>query len=394
MDGLNVRERYEYLASKWKNNTITQEEQLEFFNWLNANEENTINIPLSFAHSETELRNIIYEQINRVIIQNQKPKRLKLWQRIAAAAAVLLMAGLGIWFYTFREYNADQVLTVAKNDIAPGTNKATLTLNNGKMIPLSDAETRVVINSGVVRYAFSSQFSGSGNIHLLSAKEQLTMTTPRGGTYELMLPDGTKVWLNASSILKFPSTFAGLNIRKVELIGEAYFEVAKSNKLKVIGGKSVVASIPFVVKTDKQEVEVLGTHFNINSYADEGSVKTTLLEGSVRVSAQNGVAVILKPNQQSVLTGYAIQIKQVDMETIVDWKNNDFVFNGVDFKTAMRKIARWYNVEIVYDEQLPVDIDPGGWISRDNNLSVVLKRIESSGQVHFKIEGRRVYVTR
>ena len=405
MDGLNLQVRYEYLASKWRNNTITAEEQSELFNWLTVNEEIIITIPNSFAKSETDLRNIIFEQINQGIVQNQKLKRLKIWERIAVAAAVVLIVGSGIWFYTSYGPDKDQLRIVAKNDIAPGKNAATLMLSNGKVISLSDAMKGIVIKNGNIRYNFGSPSVGAGNIHTLRSSEQLTMTTPPGGTYELILPDGTKVWLNAASVLKFPSDFSKSRTRRVELIGEAYFEVVKGSRLKISGGRSVSERTPFVVKTDRQEVEVLGTHFNINSYADEESVKTTLLEGSVRVTAISGSLkkgkvlqrtqpVMLKPNQQSILSGNMMEVKQVDTEAIVDWKNNDFVFNGVDFKTAMRKIARWYNVEIVYDTQLPVDIDPGGWISRNNKLSVVLDRIESSGQVHFKIEGRRVYVTR
>jgi transmembrane sensor len=365
----------------------------------------------------------------------------RLWPRVAAAAAVLLVAGARIFFFNSERGILKQVQDdVAVNDVAPGKNTATLRLANGKTISLSDAKTGVVVgasglkyndNTAVISKAERDLLNSTGKGSLPTARDdgKVAMTsvaTPRGGQYQITLPDGTKVWLNAASNLSFPSTFQGLGNRKVELSGEAYFEVAKDKKH------------PFIVLTEKQEVEVLGTHFNINSYADEASTKTTLLEGSVRVSLgsrhlddrrdllnstgkglnstdkrslpygrddekgrddgqgrDDGEAVILKPGEQArVTTNNRIRVTDADLAEVTAWKNGDFIFKTEDFKTIMRKVARWYNVDIVFDASAPTNLSLGGVVSRTKNISAVLKIMEATGDVHFKIEGRRITVTK
>ena len=207
-----------------------------------------------------------------------------------------------------------------------------------------------------------------------------TITIPNGGQYQLILADGTKVWLNAASSLKFPTAFPGKQ-RTVELTGEAYFEVAKNKNQ------------PFNVKTPTQTVQVLGTHFNINAYSNEPFVKTTLLEGSVNVSSAGG-SLLLKPGQQALLnnSGLATLKDDVDTDEAIAWRNGLFQFNDVDIKTIMRQVARWYDVDVEFKGQVPAYTFHGK-ISRNLNASTVLKIFELSG-INFTIEGRKIIVSK
>ncbi|RZL98092.1 MAG: FecR family protein, partial [Pedobacter sp.] len=312
------------------------------------------------------------------------PRVRRLWPRIGIAAAVAtIIVSAGIWFYQGSQKDAS-VQVAVMDDVAPGHQSATLTLASGKKIVLSDAangelakEAGVIISktaSGQLIYEIKDENAESDKINIL--------TTDNGETYQVRLPDGSSVWLNAASTLKYPASFAKLKDRRVELSGEGYFEVAKDK------------THPFIVKTAEQEVEVLGTHFNVNAYADEKAIATTLLEGSVKVSSGEKNNKILKPGEQALNKGNTILVKEVDTENITDWKDGDFNLDQVDFRIAMRKIARWYDVEVIYDDNLSNDIQISGWISRSKKLSSVLKFIESSGLVHFKVEGRKVYVSK
>lgn len=303
----------------------------------------------------------------RLPVAEPKVKRFS-WMQFSAAASLFLLISLGLLIFFKKEKRSLQTTqNIYQDDVAPGGNKAVLILASGKRISLTDAIYEVNETDG---HADPSVYN--------------TIETPRGGQYQVRLPDGTQVWLNSASSLKYPASFKTLKQRRVELSGEAYFEVAKNK------------TVPFRVVTGHQEVEVLGTHFNINGYAEEGAVKTTLLEGSVKVHTNSGgmagPAETLKPGEQSTFSQNEIKVAQADIETIMAWKNGDFIFKNEDFKTAMRKVARWYDVDVVYELKTPVDIQPGGWISRKNNISSVLEMIESTGKVHFKIKGRSVIV--
>ncbi|MCD0486832.1 FecR domain-containing protein [Pedobacter sp. MC2016-14] len=314
----------------------------------------------------------------------------KIWM----AAAVLLIAGaLAILVNSSRfNGNASKYNGIAAiNDIDAGKNGATLTLADGRKIRLSDAVTGKLATEAGVSIVKTREGQLQYSVLLnQQGKEKATfntLSTARGEMYQVVLPDGSKVWLNASSSLKYPSSFTSVKERRVELVGEAYFEISK------VFRKGQKERLPFMVVTKGQSVEVLGTHFNINSYADEPNTKTTLLEGSIRVNPSD---VILKPGEQAVVskTG-AVKVGLTDLEGVMAWKNGDFIFSpGDDLKSAMRKIARWYDVEVIYDASAPLGMEPRGWISRKNKLSAVLSRIESTGKVHFKIEGRRVTVMR
>jgi transmembrane sensor len=350
--------------------------------------------------------------------QREKPKTIRLLPRIVVAAAAVAAITLSIWIYTSRHPDPTRhpELVSASQDIAPGKNTATLTFANGKTINLSDNKTGVVINNDKLAYNDGSIINDPSLAKAISPggresnTQMLTAATPRGGTYIVTLPDGTKVWLNADSKLEFPSKFGKNEQRIVRLSGEGYFEVSKDK------------AHPFVVQTDKQEVTVLGTHFNINAYKDENGVRTTLLEGSVSVTPLSAMGrdvardrevkgksstlsglhpslpegenrVILKPNQQSVLTASnRIVVASVDVNEAVAWKNGKFVFNDEPLENIMRKVARWYDVDIEYR-----DIDPKktfwGSISRFENVSKVIEKLELTGGVDFKIEGKKIVVS-
>lgn len=307
----------------------------------------------------------------------------RLWPRIAATAAAVILIFFSIYLFKYRKGTVPKDDDLVANDVAPGKIGATLTLANGKKIKLSDAkngslakEAGVMISksqNGQITYEVKDGSDEANRIN--------TLSTDNGETYKVNLPDGSFVWLNAASSITYDAKLLKHGKRNVKLQGEAYFEVAKDR------------AHPFVVQTAHQQVEVLGTHFNINSYADEKSTVTTLLEGVVKVTSGN-LKEMLQPGQQALYNGNKIKVAEADVETVMDWKNGDFFLNRVDFREAMHKIARWYDVEIIYDESVPEDIQSSGYLSRSNNLSAVLKSIERAGQVHFRLDGRKVYVSK
>lgn len=371
MDNKNAKE----LIDKYLDGKCNPEETAIIETWYNdiSRQENVSFIP-DYKTRQREIRNLlpVSKKINR---------KLLLWPGIAAAAVLAIL----IVGYNF--YNAKKDLNQADivSDIKAGGNKAFLILNDGKKIVLSDVrEGNLIQKAGLtIRKTRDGQLVYTVSDNTSAAAGFNVIQTPAGGQYQVVLPDGTKVWLNAASSLRYPVIFNDKD-RKVELTGEGYFEVAP-DKLK-----------PFKVKTNKQEVIVLGTHFNINAYSDEEAVKTTLLEGSVKIRPyQSSIAqILLKPGQQAILAGSLTNVIPADSESALAWKNGDFIFKGEDFKSTMRKIARWYDVEIVYETPVANDLIPGGWISRSKNISAVLDIIESTGMVHFKVEGRRVTVTK
>jgi len=319
---------------------------------------------------------------------------LNLWRKVAAVAAVLVIVGTGAYFYTNRDNKERSDIEQLSRNVKPGGNKATLTLANGKVITLDSAvngklaeQSGIVITKtkdGQLVYTVADQrgraASGPIGMH--------TISTPKGGQYQVNLPDGSRVWLNASSSLRYPAQFTGLE-RKVILTGEAYFEVAK-----VLARNEQVKRIPFVVITDQQRVEVLGTHFNINAYADEPDLKTTLLEGAVKVSTVNegNQSFVLKPGMQSSYNGTSLNVNIVNVEDAVAWKNGMFKFKDADLKTVMRSVARWYDVEIAYEGGTLPKKEFSGEIYRNLNLDQVLDLL-SFYNVHFRVEGKRIVVT-
>jgi ferric-dicitrate binding protein FerR (iron transport regulator) len=263
-----------------------------------------------------------------------------------------------------------------KTDVAPGTNKAILTLASGKQIVLDNASkgnlategaTNIIqLNNGELAYE-----AGSGGS--AGAVAYNTIATPKAGQYVIQLPDGSKVWLNAASSLRFPVVFTGKS-RVVEMTGEAYFEIAAN------------ARQPFKVKTGQQEIQVLGTHFNISAYADDKTVNTTLLEGSVRVT--NGEETqYLNPGQQAQADNrYIALVYKPDIEEVMAWKNGIFRFNESSVEAVMKQLSRWYNVEVVYENNSRSSTQFVGTIPRNVPLSEVLHLLELTGHVQFSIE--------
>ncbi|BAU54863.1 FecR family protein [Mucilaginibacter gotjawali] len=370
------------LKEKYLNGTATPADiqLLEQYYDLFAEEPDIIG---QLAQSEIEvLENRLKDGITNKINLKEN-KTIPFYKGSMMRAAAILIFILAGTYFVYNRYHK-QPIQVAQNksyktDIAPGGNKAILTLANGSKLILNNAKNGNISTQGganIIKQdsliSYKAIAAGSSGV------SYNTITIPNGGQYQLILADGTKVWLNAASSLRFPTAFTGNN-RTVELTGEAYFEVAK-NKEK-----------PFNVKTATQTVQVLGTHFNVNAYNNEAYVKTTLLEGSVKVYSAN-VSVTISPGQQSVLkSNGSFEIKHdLDMDEAVAWKNGMFQFNEADIQTVMRQISRWYDIDVEFKGKLPADLYRGK-ISRNVNVSQVLKILELSG-INFTIEGRKIIV--
>ncbi len=305
------------------------------------------------------------------------------WMKIAAVA-ILFLAGAGYWYVNTKNEDGKsrsvttEIVQEKQAKILPGGNHAVLTMGDGTRIILDS------VDNGRIREGNLNITKEDGLLvfaHTPASAAEIsysTLSTPRGGSYKVVLPDGSEVWLNASSSLRFPTAFRG-HQREVELMGEAYFEVTK-NKAK-----------PFHVKVGEMTINVLGTHFNVNAYADESSIKTSLLEGSVNIT-RGSVSGLLRPGQQAILAKNKekVEIKDADLEEVMAWKNGLFQFDGADLKSIMNQIGRWYDVTIVYSGDVPVRRFEGK-ISRDAQLSDVLRILELSN-VKFRLEGRKIIV--
>ncbi|MNK14774.1 fec operon regulator FecR [compost metagenome] len=326
----------------------------------------------------------LFVQINDTtgVIPTRKNKTLKLWLQISGVAAVLALAYTGVYFFNNQSKKVAAVSPIAVHDVKPGDFGATLTLANGRKISLASASNgEIGRESGII-------ISKSGNGRLVYQIDEKvadpnasnTLSTARGETYQVRLPDGSLVYLNAASSLTYTTSLIENGKRIVKLIGEGYFEVSKDKQH------------PFIVKTNKQEVAVLGTHFNISSYADDEVEKTTLLEGSVKLSA-SGNSKILRPGQQARLFAGKIQVNETDTDLAVAWKNNEFVVESEHIETIMKMISRWYNVEVVYIGEKTTQRFSGK-VSRFDKLSKVLEIVESTGEARFNVKGRTVYVSK
>jgi transmembrane sensor len=378
------QEEIDQLLEKKHAGNCTPEEIAFLESWyLQWNKE----LPLDLTAEELHEDLLDIKAMNTILPSETKPKKLKQSLLVAASLFLILSTGLFLYLQTpSRKNGTDQL---ALHDIDPGSNKATVTLANGQKLNLNDLKGGVMIDKSGLTYNDGTDISQI-NPALKGTVQQLTLATPKGGQYQITLSDGTKVWLNAASALKFPSSFAGLKERRVELTGEAYFEVNHNAKQ------------PFRVQTASQIAEDLGTSFNINTYTDEASAKTTLIAGAMQVQSlynhqgKKQPAVVLSPSQQaSINPNGIINVRVVNTAETMGWKNGDFVFDGENLKSAMRKIARWYDVEIIYetDAKASSTLILDGLVSRKSKLSEVLKWIETVGDVRFKIEGRRVTVT-
>jgi transmembrane sensor len=360
----------------------------------------------------------VWEKIQQHSTRNSAAttvRHLRTWKRswLVAASILLLLMASGYLLSLDR----DTVATVvshqqASNNIQPGKEGAILTLADGRTVVLdslgngiiaTQSSTQVVLKDGQLVY---KQLT-TGDPDSIGTGSRLafnTMTTPRGRQYQLILPDGSKVWLNAASSITYPTAFTGTE-RKVSITGEAYFEVSPLPASPGGGGEK--GKMSFIVDVaGKGRVEVLGTHFNINAYDDEGAIKTTLLEGKVKVSAtqpqlapsgretiNHKQQTVLIPGEQAQMNDHSSLIrvvKNVDVEEVMAWKNGHFHFNDTDLKNMMRQLSRWYDIDVKYAGQVPADRFSGK-VSRSLNLLQVLKMLEFS-DLDIKIEGRALVV--
>lgn len=365
------------LLKKYRSGDCTEEEKASVESWYLQMD------PVSEALPANELELALSRVSGKLPVAGRQPKQRSLWPKIAAAASILLLLSAGIYFILRRSKPADDAAqNIAYKNILPGGNNAILTLANGKRVILTGArngklatESDAVINKTADgRIAYAANSSGGGEEIAYN-----TMTTPNGGQYTLVLSDGTAVILNAASSITYPTKFSGTE-RKVELTGEAYFEVTHNK------------AMPFHVVTKTEDVEVLGTHFNINSYDNEPAVKTTLLEGSVKVTA-GGHQQIIKPGEQAVLANNRIAVKQVDVEESVAWKNGYFLFKDASIESVMRQLARWYNIDVIYKGPIPQDSFQGE-VSKFRNMGQVINVLQETKGVHFKSEGRTIIVSK
>nr|WP_199076685.1 FecR family protein [Pedobacter sp. ASV19] len=376
------------LLKKYTDGECSEEEKAIVEGWYQ--ELNNINAHHSLSnHPNKDLVEQTKKEVwNALSIHKGKNNGTFLWLKVTSAAVVLILLSVYLFLYLSHQKAAPTRQVAKTSDIVPGGNKAFLTLANGKKISLTDAANGELVKEAglVIQKKANGQliYTAANSAGPAAGNQYNTIETPRGGKYEINLPDGTKVWLNSASALRYPLNFAG-HFRQVELKGEGYFEVAK-DKTK-----------PFLVKTTLQEVEVLGTHFNISSYTDEATVKTTLLEGSVKVKVNPGgskvnLQEILKPGQQSQLKADQIKVGPADLESVMAWKNGDFVFEGDDLKSIMRQLSRWYDVEVIYQGNFE-NLRFGGYVSRSKNISSVLNIMASTGKVHFEIGDKKIIVT-
>lgn len=317
--------------------------------------------------------------------------KIAAWRKVwKAAAIIIVLLGTGAVIYTLKNREERSVTAAGSADkaatIKPGGNIAILTLANGKKVLLDSMPkgslvqqgniSVIKLNNGQLAYqvaASDSRINGQVDYN--------TLSTPRGGQYEIVLPDGTKVWLNAASSLHYPVAFTG-KTRTVGIKGEGYFEVAPDPQK------------PFIVKVgDREKIEVLGTRFNVNAYPDEGRIRTTLQDGSIRVTG-NRKSVLLKPSEAVGLdreTG-DMDVDKVNVNTVIAWKNGLFYFDNTNIKEIMSQISRWYNVSIAYDTENLEHKIYSGTLPRYSEVTALLKMLELTGTVHFKIEGRTITV--
>lgn len=370
------------LAHKIKVGTISDEELADYNKWYSSVNKDVLELPEGYASNPLVIRDRMHDNLLAQVNAGNPVKTFKIpriWWK-SAAAAVLLIGGLFFFINKDHPGTVKSDVAVVQEDIAPGRQSATLTLADGKKIILSDAANgKLIEEAGVsITKAADGQL-----VYELKDKGQATqnkintLSTAKGETYRLRLPDGSLVWLNAASSLTYAFSLNERGERRVKLSGEAYFEIAKDK------------AHPFVVSTDRQEVQVLGTHFNVNSYLDEPVTATTLLEGSVRVSA-DGKQKVLKPGQQAKLGERGLVVAEANMALATAWKDGQMAFKKTDIQTVLRQISRWYDIEIEYQGKVP-DYTITGEVSRGESLSSVLKVLALS-DVHFELKGRKLVI--
>jgi transmembrane sensor len=391
-------DRIQYLTNQFFAGKCSPEEKLELTDWIRQHPDHELEKALEDEwlefksdakmpeHVSARILGKVFHEDDRdtIVEEAEKDTSLRhLWPRMAAAAVLILSLGIYWWSGKDQRPVADlPAPTLKETDLPPGGNKATLTLGDGSSIVLDGAENGSLASQGGTNVIKSKKgelvYSASEKGGMAAVFN--TVATPKGGQYHIVLPDGSKAWLNAVSSLRFPTAFTGKE-RKVEITGEVYFEVAHNTKM------------PFIVSTTQAQVTVLGTHFNVMAYPDENVLKTTLLEGSVRVSNSAGKSAMLVPGQQARIKSLSGQIgilDDIDIEKELAWKNGYFQFQDDNLEQVMRQISRWYDVDVIYEGK-PGKETFTGKLPRNANVSKVFKILSLSG-VKCRIEGKSIVV--
>jgi transmembrane sensor len=398
--------RLKRLLHQYFNNTINSVDCIELLDYLNSSDSDELNKlideellfinegPAFKGQQSQEVLNRIKSDLRFSKAsgeqKNIQPKIIrfyqKRWVQLAAAVLIFCTAGIIIFNQQFVKTPNTVAGITRPESIVPGGNKATLTIAGGKTIVLESAANGVIAKTSVdkVLKTRSGQIiykAISAGKHNLTASEVSynTLSTPKGGEYQVVLPDGTKVWLDAASSITYPVAFTGKD-RRVKLTGQGYFEVAK-NKAK-----------PFYVNVNDVQVRVLGTHFNISAYSDDNQITTTLLEGAVQVTKSNSIS-FLKPGEQAVISNNSsiIAVSAANIDDAMAWKNGYFIFNDENVTNIMKKVCRWYNVDVEYRGNFS-NQQFGGTFYRAKSLTELLQHLEKIGKIHFTISGRRVIV--
>lgn len=395
------KERIVYLLQQYAGNLASREEVEELFAQMRSGRsEEALQRLIADAWKQASATDVPGEQdwermwsVIQSTTSARPSARILSMRKMQVAAAIVLLAGIGTTWWGFAKRTVKVLAPVAtahyKSDVAPGGNRAVLTLGNGSTIILDSAHDGMLARQGNTNIlkldagalAYNAKSKNDGEVMYN------TIATPTGGQYQIVLPDGSKVWLNAASSLRFPTSFTGKE-RSVELTGEAYFEIAKN------------ASAPFHVKIpagrsgpDSMDVAVLGTNFDIMAYGNEPAINTTLLEGSVKVINNGAAGVKLEPGRQSVIDrkSHTLQVADANVDQVMAWKNGLFRFRETGIRELMRQVERWYNVEVVYQTDTR-DKDYTGVVSRNQNVSALLATLELTGTVHFQVEGKKIIV--
>ncbi|WP_342644924.1 FecR domain-containing protein [Mucilaginibacter sp. CSA2-8R] len=380
------RNSAEKFLKKYAAGDYTEAEHAEFLNWLDSasdadTEEILQQMAQHFEHQpadEHEPNTLLVSGIESQLDKADQRKNRRWYSSIINWAALLVVvSGVGLFAYTSFFKTPETKLIARQQKIVPGTNKGYLQLASGRRIVLNQAANGLLAVEGNIRI----YKTGDGQLKYIQKGRSKqhganVLMTPHGGQYQVTLVDGTHVWLNAASSIRIPLSFNPQE-RRIDLTGEGYFEVTK-NKHK-----------PFTVCVDRMEVKVLGTHFNVCAYADEPSINTTLLEGSVKVY-KNGKCKMIVPGQQARVTD-DIKVCSVNVQDVVEWKNGNFSFSHEDIQSIMRKLSRWYDVEVSYVGK-PTHEGFVGMLPRSSEISEVLNMLELTKVVHFKIDGRRIIV--
>jgi transmembrane sensor len=395
-------DRIKFLIHRHLAGTLTLSERLELDRWLSASPDNRvlfeeINDPDRVAASMTKIEALreqeMWERLQPYLDVDPQERpvrghdhgpavrgriaRLAPGRKWVAAAIVLVLAAGGYYLYAVRDYSSGHAPAIMASDILPGGNRATLTVAGGQVIVLDSASNGAVTvqgNTAVVKTAggklvYRPAAHAADVIPVFN-----TLSTPKGGQYQLTLPDGTRVRLNAASSLRFPTAFTG-GQRNVELSGEAYFQVAADKRR------------PFAVSLGSMQVQVLGTEFDVMAYPDEPAARTTLVSGSVRL-VDGAAHTILDPGKTAEWRDQGFQLIPADVQQVTAWRYGEWSFNRLDIREIMRQLARWYDIEVDYEGKVP-DKAFGGVIHRDVNLSTVLKFLKING-IHFRQDGRRI----